>query len=92
MEEQPDFLSLAELWLSRDPRSQDLDEDSRSRAISRLAEALRSRREGTHHPDQDVGLIVNVPRESLIPGKGLDEDALDQLSQYIQERIDENGV
>lgn len=87
-DENPDFQALAELWLSRDPRSQELTPEERLKIVSRLATALETRRNSTDHAKQDVELVVNVPREDLEPGKGLSQHALDQLAQIIKERLE----
>jgi hypothetical protein len=93
MDEQPDFQALAKLWLARDPRAQEMDDESRAKIVSRLAEALKRRRQATNHSEQDVGLVVNVDRDSILPGKGLAEEAIEQLTKFLQERIDDqNGV
>ena len=92
-EEAPDYERLAELWLARDPRTEEMDATSRAQAVKRLATALEKRRSSVKHSDHDVGLVVNVSRDDIIPGQGLSSEALDQLSQIIQKRIDdENGV
>ena len=91
--EEPDYQRLAELWLARDPRTEQMDSHSRAQAVARLATALKARRQSVKHSDQDVGLVVNVDRDSFVPGQGLSSDTLDQLTHFIQERIDdENGV
>ena len=86
----PDFEALAALWLDRDPRSQNLSPEEREKAVLRLAEALRQRRDSTKHSDQDVGLVVNVARDEIEEGKGLSKAALEQLSRIVQERIEED--
>ena len=88
MDETPDFEALARLWLGRDPRSENLPQDAREKIVARLAEALKKRRSSTDHAAQDVGLVVNIDRESIVPGKGLAEDAIEQLTEFLQERID----
>lgn len=92
MEELPDFRALAALWLARDPRSAGLDEEAKTKIVARLARALENRRSSTDHSLQDVGLIVNIGRDSLTADQGLAEDALDQLTQFLQERIEGDGL
>ena len=46
------------------------------------------RRQATDHPKQDVGLVVNVDRDHLIPGKGLSDEAFEQLLGFLTERIE----
>ena len=65
-----------------------MEPDEKERVVERLAEALKKRREATDHPKQDVGLVVNVDRDHLIPGKGLSDDAFDQLLGFLKERIE----
>ncbi|MCA9778965.1 MAG: hypothetical protein KC800_19690 [Candidatus Eremiobacteraeota bacterium] len=85
---EPNFHALARLWLARDPRSQIMGEDERERVVQRLAEALKRRRQSTDHSKQDVGLVVNVDRDHLVPGKGLSEEAFEQLLGFLKERIE----
>jgi hypothetical protein len=93
MDETPDFQALAQLWLARDPRAEALPPEAREKIVARLAQALKQRRQKTNHSHQDVGLVVNVDRDNIIPGKGLAEEAIEQLTKFLQERIDdENGV
>lgn len=87
-EQEPDFRVLAWLWLKRDPRSQSMTEEEQERVISRLAEALKKRRDQTDHSKQDVGLVVNVDRDHFEPGKGLSDEAFEQLLGFLKERID----
>ena len=87
-ENEPDFEALARLWLARDPRSQIMSGEEKERAVSRLAEALRKRRQSTDHAKQDVGLVVNVDRDHIVPGKGLTDEAFDQLLGFLKERIE----
>jgi len=87
-ENEPNFHALARLWLARDPRSQVMGEEERERVVQRLAEALKRRRQATDHPKQDVGLVVNVDRDHLIPGKGLSDEAFEQLLGFLTERIE----
>lgn len=89
MADAPDFKALAELWLSRDPRSAEMDPEARAKAVERLAEALRKRRESTDHEAQEVGLVVNIDRDEILKN-GLSESALEQLTQIVRERIEEN--
>lgn len=89
MNDEPNFRALAALWLARDPRAQDLDESTREAIVTRLAEALKRRRQGTDHSHQDVGLIVNIDRDQFESGKGLAEEAIEQLTRFLQERIEE---
>lgn len=91
MDDTPDFEALAHLWLSRDPRAAELDEDAQAKIVARLAKALKARRDQTDHSAQDVGLIVNVDRDNIIPGKGLADSALDQLTNILKERIEEEN-
>lgn len=90
MEDLPDFRALAELWLARHPRSQELDESTRETIITRLATALKDRRNSTDRSLQDVGLVVNIDRESMSADKGLAEDAIEQLTRFLQERIEQD--
>ncbi len=90
MEDLPDFRALAELWLARHPRSQELDESTRETIVARLATALENRRSSTNPSLQDVGLIVNIDRESMSADKGLAEDAIEQLTRFLQEKIDQD--
>ena len=87
-ENEPNFEALARLWLFRDPRSHIMNDEEKERAVDRLARALRERRQSTDHSKQDVGLVVNVDREHLIPGKGLTDEAFDQLVGFLKERIE----
>lgn len=87
-ENEPNFQALARLWLARDPRSQVMGEEERERVVQRLAEALKRRRETTDHSKQDVGLVVNVDRDHLVPGKGLSDEAFEQLLGFLKERIE----
>lgn len=88
MDETPNFRALAELWLARDPRSEALPPEAREQIISKLAKALERRRKGVNHQHQDVGLVVNIDRDNIVPGKGLAEEAIEQLTRFLQERID----
>lgn len=90
MDQEPNFEALAELWLARDPRAESLPAEARAKIVSRLAEALKQRRQSTDHASQDVGLVVNIDRDNIVPGKGLAEEAIEQLTRFLQERIDEN--
>ena len=54
MNDEPNFEALAELWLARDPRSQNLTPEAKAKIVSRLASALRKKRESTDHPAQDA--------------------------------------
>ena len=85
---EPDFEALASLWLARNPRSSIMSDEDKARAVERLAQALRKRRQSTDHAKQDVGLVVNVDREHLVPGKGLSDEAFDQLLGFLKERIE----
>jgi hypothetical protein len=85
---QPNFHALARLWLSRDPRSHIMDDDEKERVVERLAGELRKRRQSTDHAKQDVGLVVNIDRDHLVPGKGLSDDAFEQLVGFLKERIE----
>ncbi|MFA5506793.1 MAG: hypothetical protein WC314_17020 [Vulcanimicrobiota bacterium] len=85
---EPDFHALARLWLARDPRARTMNPDEQTRIVGRLAEALKKRRESTDHSHQDVGLIVNVDRDHLVPGKGLSDEAFTQLLGFLQERLE----
>ena len=91
MEDTPDFQALAKLWLSRDPRSQQMNEEAKAKAVERLAKALEAKRQATDHAEQDVGLVVNIDRDNIVPGKGLAEDAIEQLTQFLKERIDQEN-
>ena len=88
MEEEPNFEALAKLWLARDPRAANMPPEAQAKIVARLAEALKQRREKTDHKKQDVGLVVNIDRDNLIPGKGLAEEAIEQLTQFLKERIE----
>jgi hypothetical protein len=87
-ENEPNFEALARLWLARDPRSHLMSEEDKERAVVRLAQALQKRRQSTDHSKQDVGLVVNVDRDHLVPGKGLTDEAFDQLLGFLKERIE----
>lgn len=89
MSDIPDFQALAELWLQRDPRSNELDPEKRQQIVDRLASALEKRRDTAKPVDHDVGLIVNVPREDLESNGGLSGDILDQLAAFLKERIED---
>ncbi len=85
---EPDFKALALAWVDGDARSADLkehDPDRREQLAAKLAEALdRRRREVARQPFEGGNLIVRVP-EDRMTSKGLDDGALDQLEQLIQE-------
>lgn len=85
---EPDFKALAYAWIDGDPRSAELrdkDPDARDRLAARLAEALdRRRRDVSSQPFEGGNLIVTVPEERFTP-RGLDEGALTQLEQFIEE-------
>ena len=67
-----------------------LDEDRQESLVSRIAEALSRRRETEKPDDEDVGLVVNIDRDHFQPGGGLSDVALDQLGDFLQERIDQD--
>ena len=85
---EPDFKALALAWVDGDARSAELkerDPDRREQLAAKQAEALdRRRREVASQPFEGGNLIVRVP-EDRMTAKGIDEDALDQLEQMIQE-------
>ena len=90
---EPEFKVLAEAWVARDPRMEGLDGDRKEALVSRLAEALSRRRGIQKEESADVGLIVNIDRDHFRPGQGLSSEALDKLTEFVQERIDhEPGV
>ncbi len=90
---EPEFKVLAEAWVARDPRMEGLDGDRKEALVSRLAEALSRRRGIQEEESADVGLIVNIDRDHFRPGQGLSSEALDKLTEFVQERIDhEPGV
>ncbi len=87
---EPDFKALALAWVANDPRMSALDEDRREALVIRIAEAL-SRRRGIEKPDdEEIGLVVNIDRDHFQPGGGLSNVALDQLGDFLQERIDQD--
>lgn len=88
---EPDFKSLAEAWVANDPRMNELDGDRREAMVGRLAEALSRRRNLREAEEKDIGLVVNVDRDHFRPGGGLSEDALQKLTEFVQERIDEEN-
>lgn len=89
---EPDFKALAEAWVDNDPRMRELDGDRREALVSRLAEALSRRRSLQTPDDTDIGLVVNVDRDHFRKdGKGLSEAAMQQLTQLVQERIDQES-
>lgn len=85
---EPDFKALAEAWVANDPRMQGVDGDRKEALIGRIAEALSRRRGYQKEEAADVGLIVNVDRDHFRPGQGLSSAALDKLTEFVQERID----
>lgn len=90
MEDLPDFHALAELWLARHPRSQDLDSNTRASIVARMAAALENRRNSNDGSEEEIGLIVNIDRDSMSTENGLAEEAIDKLTQFLQERIDQD--
>lgn len=88
MEEEPNFEALAKLWLARDPRAANMPPEAQAQIVARLADALKKRRQKTDHKNQEVGLVVNIDRDNIIPGKGLAEEAIEQLTQFLRERIE----
>lgn len=86
MTDEPDFEGLAKAWIAGDPRLQGMDPE-RARALAvRLAEALDRRRRGVAEPGPvEEHLVVNVHPSRLDPEKGLDPDALDQLTEFVEE-------
>ena len=78
--------------MDNDPRMRELDGDRREALVSRLAEALSRRRSLQTPDDTDIGLVVNVDRDHFRKdGKGLSEAAMQQLTQLVQERIDQES-
>jgi hypothetical protein len=88
---EPDFKALAEAWVANDPRMNELDGDRREALVGRLAEALSRRRNLQTPKDLDIGLVVNVDRDHFRTGKGLSESAMRQLTELVQERIDQDA-
>jgi hypothetical protein len=89
MQDEPDFQTLAALWLARNPRSEELDETTRSAVVKRLAQALEARRASIGQIDHEADLVVNVDRGHFTAGERLPEDAVEQLTRFVQERIDQ---
>ncbi len=90
---EPDFKALAEAWIANDPRMQGVDGDRKEALIGRLAEALSRRRGFQKEDSTEIGLVVNVDRDHFQPGRGLSSEALDKLTEMVQERIDhDSGV
>ena len=90
---EPEFKVLAEAWVGKDPRMEGLDGDRKEALVSRLAEALARRRGIQEEESPDIGLVVNIDRDHFRPGQGLSSEALDKLTEFVQERIDhEPGV
>ncbi len=88
---EPDFKALAEAWAANDPRLNELEGDRREAMIGRLAEALSRRRNLQAAEERDIGLVVNIDRDHFRPEGGLSEAALEQLTEFVQERIDEDA-
>ncbi len=85
-----DFEALARAWVEGDPRSRELarsDPERAGRLVLRLARALEERRReqgGAELPERG-DLVIQVDRSRFVPGRGLDEEALDQLVGYLEE-------
>lgn len=87
---EPDFNALAEAWVDKDPRTLNLDPERRSKLVARMAKALESRWSHQAQEQEDIGLVVNVERNLLSPEGA--EETLSQLTDFVQERIDEGDV
>lgn len=85
---EPDFKALARVWMERDPRMKDLKNDRREALVDRLAEALARRRASEQQDASDIGLVVKVDRGHIEDDGRLSSEALKQLSEFVQERID----
>lgn len=87
---EPDFKALAEAWISNDSRIDDVDGSRRELLVGRIAEALSRRRKYEEAQEQELGLVVNVDRDHFSTSHGLSEAALEQLTDFVQERIDQD--
>jgi|ADurb_H2B_02_Slu_FD_contig_31_3430_length_442_multi_2_in_0_out_0_1 hypothetical protein len=89
-----DFEALARAWVEGDPRSRELarsDPERAARLVLRLARALQERRQQESADLTERGdLVIQVDRSRFVPGVGLDEEALDEVTRYIEEVAREN--
>lgn len=83
---EPDFKTLAEAWVANDQRLAQVDVERREALVGRLAEALARRRGFQKQEQTSQALIVEVDRDQL--QTGLSPKALDQLTEFVQQRID----
>jgi hypothetical protein len=98
--EEPDFEALARAWVANDPRLSALVQQSPEKAaglIARLAHSLAQRRESVQQSQPPVvppsveplsengSLVVNIGRDRFDPRTGLDSEALDQLSEFLND-------
>lgn len=87
-----DFTEIAKAWVDGDKRTENLEGERREKLVARIAAALAARRASTPQDDTNVGLIVNIDKDGFVPGKGLKEDVLTKLTEYVQERIEDEGL
>ncbi|MGI5843518.1 MAG: hypothetical protein ACOX9B_04985 [Candidatus Xenobium sp.] len=84
-----DFEALARAWVEGSPRSRELvrsDPERADRLVLRLARALEERRrQESAGLDERGDLVIQVDRSRFVPGVGLDEEALDEVTRYIEE-------
>ena len=88
--EDPDFDTLAASWIEGDPRTQDLEPEQRQRLIARMSQALEKRRK-QNLKEQRGDLIVTVERSRLGGKFGLEDSAMDELVEIVQEVADKDA-
>lgn len=86
---EPDFDALAEAWVDGDSRTADLDPERRAKLVARMSAALESRWGRRQEEEAEIGLVVNVDRTLLSPENPDAQDTLDQLTAFVQERLDQ---
>ncbi len=86
---EPDFKALAEAWVDGDPRTAELDPERRAKLVARMSQALEQRWGRRQEEEADIGLVVNVERSLLSPENPEAGDTLDQLTAFVQERLEQ---
>lgn len=87
--QEPDFQALAASWVEGDPRTHELSPERKERLLARLAEAMANRR-SDQMKDQRGDLVVRIDADRLSGKFGLDDSALDELVEFLQEVSDKD--
>lgn len=88
--QEPDFQALAASWVEGDPRTQELSPERRERLLKRLAEAMLNRRKDQMKNERG-DLVVQIDADRLGGKYGVDDSALDELVEFLQEVSDKDG-